>query len=60
MPLEHYTDLESFVQDASDPVQFVEAFFQVQRPDEFGYKPIVNYKYINEYMRDQSDMKVTI
>lgn len=51
------SDLESFVADAEDPVQFQQAYFQVIAPEEDdGMKPYRPYKYQQEIAKDNNDL----
>lgn len=55
MVLTHWSDFESYTDDAEDPVKFTEAFFQVIDRKVHKYKPLINYDYVRKFMRDESD-----
>ncbi|MFQ5531143.1 MAG: terminase large subunit domain-containing protein [Candidatus Nanoarchaeia archaeon] len=52
--------MESYCKDAEDPVQFTEAFFQVNSLPEKKYIPVRNYDYVKDFMHDNSEIRVVL
>ena len=57
MVLQDISDLESFVSDATDPIKFQEAYFQVLKPGS-GLVKYKSYPYQAVLARDESELQV--